>query len=106
MHLGRPLTGAHIVDGRVRLDTPKDPFTADFVICGTGIDNDARLRPELAACADNIATRGDRCTPPDDERNDRLARFPYLDRDFAFTEKMPDRTPGSPTCTCSASARR
>ncbi|HEY3847298.1 MAG TPA: hypothetical protein VGL95_09310, partial [Acetobacteraceae bacterium] len=31
--------------------------------------------------------------PPDDERNDRLARFPYLDADFAFTETVPGRTP-------------
>jgi cation diffusion facilitator CzcD-associated flavoprotein CzcO len=92
-HLGRPWTGARIVDGRVRLDTPKGPFAADFVICGTGIDHDARLRPELAACANNIATWADRYTPPETERNDRLARFPYLDADFAFTEKTPGQTP-------------
>jgi FAD-dependent urate hydroxylase len=93
MHLGRPWTGARVVDSRVLLDTSKGPFTADFLICGTGIDNDARLRPELAACADNIATWADRYTPPDNERNDRLARFPYLDADFAFTERAPGRTP-------------
>ena len=93
MHLGRPWTGARIVDGNVVLDTPNGPFAADFVICGTGIDHDAHLRPELSFCADNIATWGDRYSPPEDERNDRLARFPYLDADFAFTEKTPGRTP-------------
>jgi len=93
MHVGRPWTGARIVDGRVVLATSTIPFTADFVICGTGIDHDARRRPELAGCADNIATWGDRYTAPDDERNDRLARFPYLASDFAFTEKRPGRTP-------------
>jgi cation diffusion facilitator CzcD-associated flavoprotein CzcO len=93
MHVGRPWTGARIADGRVALDTPTGTFAADFVICGTGIDHNARLRPELAACADNIATWGDRYTPPEDERNDRLARFPYLTQDFAFTEKIPGRTP-------------
>lgn len=91
-HVGRPWTGARIAGGRVLLDTPKGAFAADFVICGTGVDHDARLRPELAACADNIATWGDRYTPPDNQRNDRLARFPYLAPDFAFTEKVPGRT--------------
>jgi cation diffusion facilitator CzcD-associated flavoprotein CzcO len=77
----------------VTLDTPTGPFVADFVICGTGVVHDARLRPELAACADNIATWGDRYTPPEHERNDRLACFPYLTADFAFAEKVPGRTP-------------
>jgi cation diffusion facilitator CzcD-associated flavoprotein CzcO len=93
MHVDRPWTDARMIDGRVRLDTPKDPFDADFVICGTGIDHDARLRPELAAFADNIATWGDRYTPPLEERNDRLARFPYLTQDYAFAEIIPGRTP-------------
>jgi hypothetical protein len=48
--------------------------------------------PGTFVCADNIATWGDRYSPPDDERNDRLARFPYLDADFAFTEKTLGRT--------------
>jgi len=93
MHVGRTWTGARIDDGRVVLDTPSGPFSADFVICGTGIDHAARLRPELAACADNIATWADRYTPPAVERDDRLGRFPYLTPDFAFTEKIPGRTP-------------
>jgi cation diffusion facilitator CzcD-associated flavoprotein CzcO len=93
MHLGRPWTDAHVIDGRVRLDTPQGPFDADFVICGTGIDHDASFRPELSAFADNIATWADRYTPPIDERNDRLARFPYLTQDYAFAETTPGRTP-------------
>ena len=76
MHLGRSWTGACVTNSRVRLDTQKGPFDANFIICGTGIDHDARFRPELAAFADNIATWGDRYTPPQEERNDRLARFP------------------------------
>jgi cation diffusion facilitator CzcD-associated flavoprotein CzcO len=93
MHLDRPWIGAAVVDGRVVVDTPKGPFTADFVIAGTGMDNDARWRPELALCAENIATWADRYMPPDNERNDRLGRFPYLTAEFAFAEKVPGRTP-------------
>jgi cation diffusion facilitator CzcD-associated flavoprotein CzcO len=93
MHLGRPWRDARVEHGRVRLDTPKGPFTADFLICGTGIDHDPRKRPELTGFADNIATWGDRYAPPAHERNERLARFPYLSPDYAFTEKAPGRTP-------------
>lgn len=93
MHVDRPWTGASVNGNRVSLETPKGMFAADFVICGTGMENDARLRPELAACADNIATWGDRYTPSPEERNDRLARSPYLTPDFAFTEKVAGRTP-------------
>jgi cation diffusion facilitator CzcD-associated flavoprotein CzcO len=93
MHVERPWTGARVSGNQVLLQTPRGDFAADFVICGTGMDNDPRLRPELAGCADNIATWGDRYRPPDDERNDRLARFPYLTSDFTFTEKIPGRTP-------------
>ena len=56
MHAGRSWTGAAVqADGRVRLDTPHGPHVADFLICGTGVRHDPALRPELAACADNIA---------------------------------------------------
>jgi cation diffusion facilitator CzcD-associated flavoprotein CzcO len=83
----------HGAEGALRLHTSTGPFDADFAIAGTGIDHDCRLRPELAAFADNIATWADRYTPPEHERDDRLARFPYLAPDYAFTEREPGRTP-------------
>ena len=51
------------------------------------------MRPELARFAGNIATWGDRFTPPSGERDERLARYPYLAADYAFVEKEPGRTP-------------
>ena len=93
MHTGRLWTGAAVEDGRVRLETTHGPFVADYVICGTGVKHDTALRPELAACADNIALWSDRYTPPADVRDARLAAFPYLDGDFAFTEREVGRTP-------------
>ena len=79
--------------GGAVLDTPKGIFEADFVIAGTGIDMDFARRPELAAFADNIATWADRYTPPDEEMDERLARYPYLSGDFALVEKVPGATP-------------
>ena len=59
----------------------------------TGVDMDFAIRPELQHFASNIATWSDRYTPPANERNDRLGRFPYLSPDFAFVEKVPGDTP-------------
>jgi len=80
-------------DGRVVVDTPKEQFAADFVIVATGVDMDFACRPELEQFADNIATWADRYTPPESERNERLARYPYLSPEFALVEKVPGRTP-------------
>jgi cation diffusion facilitator CzcD-associated flavoprotein CzcO len=79
--------------GGAVLETPKGTFEADFVIAGTGVDMDFARRPELAAFADNIATWADRYTPPDEEKDERLARYPYLSEDFALVEKVPGATP-------------
>ena len=77
----------------IEIATPKGDFIADFVISGTGVDMDFSLRPELAACADNIATWTDKYTPPADEREDRLGRFPDLAPDFSLVEKRVGETP-------------
>jgi FAD-dependent urate hydroxylase len=90
---GAALDGARVQDGRVEIATAQGPIAADFVICGTGIDMDFGLRPELARFADNIATWGDRYTPPEAERDERLARYPYLAPDFSLVEKVAGPTP-------------
>ena len=91
MHTGRSWTGARMREGRVELDTPHGPFTADFAICGTGVRHDPALRPELAGCAHNIARWSDRYGPAAEDG--RLGAFPYLDTDYAFTERVPGLTP-------------
>ena len=93
MHVGAPWLDAQMQDGRVHLTTPRGAFTADFVICGTGVRHDFRLRPELAEFAEDIARWSDRYTPPAEERNERLGAFPYLGPDYAFTERQPGRAP-------------
>ncbi|KRP88991.1 oxidoreductase [Bradyrhizobium yuanmingense] len=93
LHEGAPVEAARKTDTGVELQTPRGAITADFVICGTGIDMDFAGRGELAQCAGNIATWADRYQPPEDERNERLGRFPYLADDYAFTEREPGMTP-------------
>ena len=93
MQVGRPWTDARMEDGRIRIDTPRGPFHADYAICGTGIRQDMRLRPELAAFADKIALWGDRYTPPAGEQDAQLAAYPYLGPDYAFLERNPGEAP-------------
>ncbi|MBE9606946.1 NAD(P)/FAD-dependent oxidoreductase [Acetobacteraceae bacterium H6797] len=93
LHGGAPWLDAREVDGQIEIDTPQGPFRADFAICGTGIEIDPSHRPELSRCAANIASWGDRYTPPEAERDARLARFPYLGPDYQLMEKVPGETP-------------
>jgi cation diffusion facilitator CzcD-associated flavoprotein CzcO len=87
---GAPWTSARQVGDAVILETPQGPHTADFLICGTGVEMDFTRRPELSRLADNIARWADRYTPPAEERDDRLARFPYLAADFSLVPRQPE----------------
>lgn len=93
LRVGETWRDAHVQDGRLCLVTERGRFTADLAIACVGIEQDFALRPELSAFADNIATWAERFTPPPQERNDRLAAFPYLGDDFAFLPKDATRTP-------------
>ncbi|PPQ21201.1 NAD(P)/FAD-dependent oxidoreductase [Bradyrhizobium sp. AC87j1] len=93
LHEGAPIEAARETREGVELQTPRGIIAADFVICGTGIDMDYSGRGELRAFAGNIAIWADRYQPPDNEPNARLGRFPYLADDYAFTERVPGKTP-------------
>jgi cation diffusion facilitator CzcD-associated flavoprotein CzcO len=93
MHTERGWTGASMEGNRVRIETSRGPFLADFVICGTGIRQDVRLRPELAPFADKIALWSDRFTPPPGEEDPLLAAHPYFGPNYEFLEKTPGEAP-------------
>jgi hypothetical protein len=86
---GAPWIAARLEGDAVVVETPLGQHTADFLICGTGIEMDFSCRPELSRLAGNIARWADRYTPPPDERDDRLARFPYLAADFSLLPRQP-----------------
>ena len=79
--------------GAVLVQTPQGTMEFDFVIAGTGIVVDLARRPELSSIAPHIALWGDRYQPPAGQEDPRLAKFPYLDRFGAMTEKAPDAAP-------------
>jgi hypothetical protein len=90
---GAPIDAAKETAHSVELQTPRGVFTADFVICCTGIDMNFAGRPELQSCAANIATWADRYQPSPDEHSPRLGRFPYLADDYALSERVAGETP-------------
>jgi cation diffusion facilitator CzcD-associated flavoprotein CzcO len=92
VYIGAPWLSARAIGNELELLTPQGPFRADFAICGTGVDMNFTLRPELARFGANIATWADRYTPPPDQRDDRLARYPYLGREYELIEKNPGAT--------------
>ena len=89
LRTGAPWTDAQVVGEAVGLTTPRGRFTADFLICGTGVEMDFALRPELAQIAGGIARWSDRYDPPEAERDDRLGRFPYLAADYSLVPRRP-----------------
>ncbi|MEW6639364.1 MAG: NAD(P)/FAD-dependent oxidoreductase [Pseudomonadota bacterium] len=98
VHLGYPVraverNGAGVA---VMLTGETEPRRHDFLIVATGFQVDARAIPELAAFADDIATWGDRYTPPPALARDDLARHPYLGPGFELTERVPGRNPALP----------
>ena len=93
MHVGRGWTDAALQDGRIRIETPRGPFEADYLITGTGVRHDLQARPELAPFADRVALWRDRYTPPEGEDSAFLGSFPYLGPDYAFLEREPGIAP-------------
>ena len=65
----------------------------DFVILGTGFAIDPLARTELAGYADRILLWRDRYQPPAELQHEELGNFPYVDRDFAFQERVPGAAP-------------
>ncbi|GBQ38815.1 Predicted flavoprotein CzcO associated with the cation diffusion facilitator CzcD [Acidocella aminolytica 101 = DSM 11237] len=87
-HPGEPwLSVKDMADG-VEVTTPNDVYLFDFLVLSTGLLTDARLRPELALLAEEIACWRDKYQPP--KPNKLIDDHPYLKPDFSFTAKTPE----------------
>ncbi|EEX16095.1 oxidoreductase [Citreicella sp. SE45] len=65
----------------------------DFVILGTGFIIDPMARTEFGEVAGRIQLWQDVYTPPEGEEQADLGRFPYLNEDFTFREKVAGEVP-------------
>jgi hypothetical protein len=95
MHPGTPWQRVFSPDGEtVVVETATGQrFTFDYLIAATGMVVDLALRPELALIAAHVALWSDRYTPPEDLKDARLEKFPYLGRYCDFQEKVPGAAP-------------
>jgi hypothetical protein len=82
IRLGTEITGAHFVDGRIRLATTTGPIETDAVILGTGFEVDVAADPALAGIAPRILRWSDRVR--DLPEAGELLAFPCLDAGFRF----------------------
>ena len=90
IHTGTGWRRVGMENGEIAIETPAGPFRFDFVICGTGIISDPKMRPELASFAKDIALWSDVFSPPESESDAYLATTPYLGAGFEFTGKTPE----------------
>ena len=93
LHVSAPWVRATERDGRVRIEAADGVGDFDYVIAGTGYQQDPRTRPELATIAPHIALWKDVYTPPEDVADDLLAVAPYLGPGYELTEKQPGSAP-------------
>ncbi len=93
LHAGTEWRGVGARGPVVEIETNRGAFEVDFVIAGTGHDQDLHARPELRAFAAEIALWADRYQPPPELADARLARYPYIGPNFEFLEKVPGTAP-------------
>ncbi|NLS68007.1 NAD(P)/FAD-dependent oxidoreductase [Bradyrhizobium brasilense] len=93
LHLGASWASAQLKGLRPVAITPQGEFAFDFAIAGTGYAVDLGAQSELGDFADEILLWRDRFVPPDDEKDDRLAAYPYLGSGHEYLEKVPGRAP-------------
>jgi FAD-dependent urate hydroxylase len=93
LHVSAPWTSVTEQDGKLLVRAADGARTFDFVIAGTGYQQDPHTRAELATIAAHIARWQDVYTPPEGLENDLLGVAPYLGAGYEFTEKDPGSAP-------------
>lgn len=80
-------------DGQIEVISGGERFCFDFLISATGLVFDLKLQKALASYADQIATWGDRYTPPEGLEHPVYASMPYVGPHFEFLARNPGELP-------------
>ncbi|WP_068269368.1 FAD-dependent oxidoreductase [Aldersonia kunmingensis] len=80
-------------DGRVVVDAADGTRSFDFVIAGTGYQQDPATRPELVAIAPLVARWSDVHSPAPGFESELLGSAPYLGSGYELTERDPGTAP-------------
>ncbi|MDF3336375.1 NAD(P)/FAD-dependent oxidoreductase [Mycolicibacterium septicum] len=93
LHVSAPWSSASERGGRVLVEAGDGARTFDFVIAGTGYQQDPATRPELATIAPYIARWQDVYPAPPGLGNEILGVAPYLGPGYQLAEKEPGSAP-------------
>jgi cation diffusion facilitator CzcD-associated flavoprotein CzcO len=93
LHFNAPWDTARMEGEAIIVEAAGKRFAFDRLIAGTGYRVDMSARPELSNIVGEIALWRDRYTPPEEAKNETLARYPYLGKGFEFLEKRPGAAP-------------
>lgn len=94
MHEDAALADVRLAGDTVEVETVRGlTLSVDFVIAATGFVNDLANRIETSQMAPHAALWRDRHTPPADSDWAPMGTYPYLGKDFEFTEKVPGAAP-------------
>lgn len=93
IHPAAHWTSVRYDGARIAIDATDGPFTADFIIAGTGYIVDLAVKAELSDHLPVIATWRDKFTPPPGDEDASLSAAAYLGPNFEMTEKVPGSAP-------------
>jgi cation diffusion facilitator CzcD-associated flavoprotein CzcO len=89
MHASSPWNEVSLDGPDIRVETPRQSFRFDHVICATGYALDLSARPELRHLARGVTLWRDRFDPVPEEANPELGAFPYLGEGYEFLPRDP-----------------
>jgi FAD-dependent urate hydroxylase len=93
LHLGQTWEKLELSGDSISVLTQGGRYEFDHLFIAIGLAQDLRLSAALSAIEPGIARWADRYTPPGGETNPDLGLFPYLGRNFEFTEREPGTAP-------------
>lgn len=99
-HFGCPVLALRRQGQRLRIDTPRGRFDADFLFAATGFEVDWTQRPELAAIAPHVRTWAERHVPAPGSEDAELDTSPDLGPLFEFQPRTPGACPGLERIHC------
>jgi cation diffusion facilitator CzcD-associated flavoprotein CzcO len=88
IHLDAPWHTAVLDGAAIRVQAADGTHAFDFVIAGTGYQQNPHTRPELAGIAGRLALWRDVYQPPGELSSERLGSFPYLGPGYQLTAKQ------------------
>ncbi|MBU2767953.1 NAD(P)/FAD-dependent oxidoreductase [Acidithiobacillus ferrivorans] len=87
LKLGNERLNISLHEGMVRLSSSRGTYDYDYLFSAAGFITDLSTRDEFRTLYKDILLWGERLSPPENLKNERLANYPYLGRFSQLTEK-------------------